>query len=142
MRRAVLPLLAVSLMAFAPAPFRRAKGKSDLEKMEGRWVLAECWSAGRRVVREEGMPVTIEGGLLTARAKDTGRVRFSWALRQGPSRNGIGHLDAKETRTFSMPPAVYRLERDTITIGYNTGSDRPSGVEGSEVRLVLTRQAY
>ena len=60
--RRVLPLVAVLLMGFAPAPFPKQHRKTDLKKMQGEWDMVFFGQRGVMVEKRGGFIVKVRFG--------------------------------------------------------------------------------
>src|SRR5437899_10892603 len=109
-----LTLLAVVLtVGFAPAPFPRPNKtdrQTDLQKLEGTWVLASC-SLDGQVLRMLGeLKMVVRGG--SATYYRGGEVERAFTLTLSGAK-GRGHWDSKGTAGASLGlryQSLYQLE--------------------------------
>jgi uncharacterized protein (TIGR03067 family) len=140
--RSVLPLLAVLLVGFAPAPFPKGKSdnRTDLEKMEGTWELHT-----RVVDGKAGKPSrvrwVISGPSLTIH---DGSATYRWRLVLGTKAKPRAMDMHRERGENPMPwgdelRAVYAVDGDTLTVCYdlNNWLARPRDLLGQSRSRVV-----
>ena len=147
MRRIALPLLlALSALAFAPAPLPRPDRAGDLARLQGGWLLVSRTVGGRE--QDEGAPRVwvFDGSWLRA---SWGRLSEDWHVRLDPRASPrvmqTQTPELKEPGRTRVVNYVYRLDGDTLVVCYDAGRWRQPpadlGGQGSnDVRLVFRRQ--
>jgi uncharacterized protein (TIGR03067 family) len=141
--RAILLILAVFVVGFAPAPFpRRSKAepeKDDLKKMQGLWHCVRRTLAGNPSSRGD---VTVEIAGSRFRYRVDGRVTTEWQVTLDASKKPKV-LDrervAAATRGSIVLRGIYRLEGDTLTVCYHQGrtEGRPADFDGTGAGIWL-----
>jgi uncharacterized protein (TIGR03067 family) len=108
--RRVLPLLAVLLIGFAPAP----APKGDLWWMRGEWTTVRCLIDGKELPEpEKAFRSVVEGGRM--RFFLLGCVQRDWAVRVDEGKTPrVMHRTASE----GAHSCIYRLEGETLHICY------------------------
>lgn len=141
MRPRLLLFAAVFAVGFAPAPFprssRSAKDVSDLERMQGVWIIVERRS-GTRLLANEKAEVTLRGNRWNFIFN--GEVRSEWDVKLDPTANPRA-LDYVSTRNSMNLLAIYRFEGDKLTVCYSQSRKRPTDfrVENNEWSMILRR---
>jgi uncharacterized protein (TIGR03067 family) len=113
--RCTLPLFALLCVAFAPAPFPKAKPdrQTDLEKLQGDWDLVSETYRGQTHTRK--MTAVIYKDSLALVTKDwTSRYRFTLDPKAKPPT-----IDMRLAGDSHRMHAVYRLRGDVLTICYH-----------------------
>jgi uncharacterized protein (TIGR03067 family) len=136
--RRVLPLLIVLSLGFAPAPVYKAPKpvapKSDLERMQGKWVVVRQSRNGEDMAaRPSNYTVEIVGDRF--RHFIGGRLLAEWSIRLDATKR-IKEIDRKKLggEVVSGPTAllgIYRLDGDSLQIAYISGGrGRPLDFDG------------
>jgi uncharacterized protein (TIGR03067 family) len=147
----VLLLVAGGAVA-APAPFAKPERRTDLEKLQGEWVVASWTDAilmewrggsveGWAEVSCEGRTVSVTGDRLKWRTD--GAVTRGEVIRLGkgePKAIDLTNAESRRTRR-----GIYRLEGDVLTLCLSAAgeAERPASFElkrGCENLLVLRRK--
>jgi uncharacterized protein (TIGR03067 family) len=131
--RCFLPLLAVLLVGFAPAPFPRTDStKADLKKLQGEWVRVSH-TIGGTPLSPAGATLVIAGDRLEY-GEHPGKEGWEVELN---ARTTPKRLDRTWRRSQLLPSAgwigVYSLQGDTLTICSVRNADdedRPKDLEG------------
>src|SRR5262245_17666113 len=116
-----LPLIAVavSALAFAPAPLPRSsprKHASDLGKMQGTWDVVER-SLGGRSVLHEPTQIRIQGDRLEFVVR--GEVRSVWAVELG-SWESPRRMDRRAVGGHGgQMLGIYRFDGEQLTLCYS-----------------------
>lgn len=141
--RRVLPLFALLLVAFAPAPLpKRARpdDRADLQKVQGEWVLVRASTGGKpdgNVLRG----LVFSGS--TFRMLGPVGYRGDWTFAMDP-RTRPRSLDMVAPGGELLIEAVYSLEGDRLRICSHTAATRrPSDLSGdgpSDMLWVFTRK--
>ena len=129
MRKPLLLLLLAALAAgFAPAPFPRPeRRRTDLEKMQGTWVLDSMLLDGR-TSRRGGTRVTIEGDRL--KYVNDGKVGVEYVLTLSPSQRPREYV-SRQVGTAVIFQGLYSVQGHTLKFAYNgSGESRPTAFEG------------
>jgi uncharacterized protein (TIGR03067 family) len=121
-RRLAWALLAVPLLAFAPAPKPRDDPKDDLKKLQGTWKPMKVERAGRElpVVAERDHQVVIAG--LEWIYHRLGRPPDPRSIVLHPKLNPRG-IDIKPGKTSraAVLVGIYAMDRDTLKVCYSFG---------------------
>jgi hypothetical protein len=146
----LLAVAAVCLAGFAPAPFPKARKRSDAEslpqRLEGVWTVESC-SIGGQVQGGPGPKwetVRIEAGLWSQGCKVAGRTLHTTPY--------LITLDPRDARRIDMAyrgaraPLLYgtfRIDGDRLTVTHATSGPRPTShvadLRPGQTRWVLLR---
>jgi uncharacterized protein (TIGR03067 family) len=136
--RRILPLLALMSLAFAPAPFPKDTGKTDLRKLQGEWVQVREEHADfgvmhpqRRLVITGNKATLYPGGdlaIAAVLALDAGRSPRTLELRFPGASPGQ-----------RLMRRSYRLDGDVLELCYDPArwEKAPRKISGKEDGLIL-----
>jgi uncharacterized protein (TIGR03067 family) len=133
MYRSLLFLAAVLALAFAPAPFpraRRDRSDDDPRKIQGTWEIVSRTRGGKAISHIVARAEIVDGKYTLVDAAGSWRSPFVMAL--GP-RAKPPTIDLKsEKGTFTMT-GIYELRGDSLRLCYITGGRgvRPASFEGA-----------
>jgi RNA polymerase sigma-70 factor (ECF subfamily) len=142
--RLLVPLLAVLLMAFAPAPLPKANRggpNADLKALQGSWETVSLNLTGAKVDRTPGIDVTVFAGRHVS-CVVSGKIATEWTLLLDPAATPKV-LDLRNKRGQVLR-GIYHLEGDTLTLCYRNELDgaRPADFRpGKGVGLEVLRRA-
>jgi uncharacterized protein (TIGR03067 family) len=141
MRTLTLLAAAVLTAGFAPAPFPRPSKtdrKTDLQKLEGSWVLASCTVDGVQLRSYGELTMVVRGSSATYYRGTEVERAFTLTL---SGARGRGFWDSRGTAGASLGlsyECLYHLEGDTLKVAYhNAGEKRPASIERSRPGLYL-----
>jgi uncharacterized protein (TIGR03067 family) len=133
-------LLACAALAFAPAPFPRARRPADpnqalLKKIQGTWTTVSRTYGGRVMKGRGEMTVVFSGDRVKYLVN--GEVRTVWVITLDTTKKPIifdrAKVDGKSNIGKGMIlRGLCSLEGDTLTVCYRTGgTERPGDLERS-----------
>ncbi len=146
----VLALAAVCSLAFAPAPFPRARKSASAQdipsQLEGIWKVESC-SVGGRVQGGPGPlwdSVRVERGTWSQSTRSNGRVLWTTAYRIRLGPHDASRIDmAYPGATAPLLYGVLRLDGDRLVVTHATSGPRPTShtaqLRSGQVRWVLRR---
>ncbi len=137
-----LTLLAAVLTAgFAPAPFPlpgKADHKTDLQKLEGSWVLASCTVNGLQMRGYGELTMRVRGNSATYYRGTEVERAFTLTL---TGARGRGCWDSRGTAGASLGQSyqcLYQLEGDTLKVAYHSaGQKRPASLDPARPGVFL-----
>jgi uncharacterized protein (TIGR03067 family) len=141
MRPRLLLFAVTFALGFAPAPFPRSsrspKELTDLDRMQGAWVIVER-RCGRHLMRNEKGEATLRGSRWSFIF--AGEVRSTWDVKLDPTATPRA-LDFVNTGPGTNLSAIYRFEGDKLTVCYTQGRNRPTDFrpENNEWSMILRR---
>jgi uncharacterized protein (TIGR03067 family) len=134
------PFLAALLsLGFAPAPFPKPDTtRTDLRKLQGEWTRASYTAGGRENVSARGATIVFAGALLTYSQEGNilGKYTVSLDAKKKP-----GVFDFKEIESNTNYRGIYKLEGDTLTLCYRSGSaenDRPTDFDPGRPLVIVS----
>jgi uncharacterized protein (TIGR03067 family) len=117
--------------------------KTDLDRLQGTWVMASLEVDGKLVPEEKikGTTLTIKGDKYIVKVKDkTHEVSFKLDAKQNPRHMDMYFPDGKDAPKLAK--GIYELKGDTLRIcrAQPTGEDRPRDfvTEGVAGRFIVT----
>jgi uncharacterized protein (TIGR03067 family) len=125
-----LPALAAALLLTADDP-----AKSDLDQLQGTWVLVAMETHGEAVDPEafKGQTAEYEGNKLTLRAGDAVRRRGIVTLAPSRSPKAINTWDQDGPFEDETVPGIYEIQGDTLKLCFaRPGDDRPKAFTTKE----------
>jgi uncharacterized protein (TIGR03067 family) len=128
----VLPLLAVALssLAFAPAPFPKPNApRDDLKKLQGRWVLIYWVEDGRRQREKEKLIWLIEGNHVSTLTDGPLPRPFFISLDPHSTPPAIDVRSSQKKPSYLF--GRYSVDGDTLRVCFGKGK-RPAGLSGGE----------
>jgi uncharacterized protein (TIGR03067 family) len=140
MRRIMILGLLLGLVVF---PIRAADEPDpepvppDHKRLQGEWEIISIARGGRLVqnVAGRGWTMTLEKTRMTMSIGGKGRDG-TWKIN---ARKNPKHIDLTGN-VFAGSVGVYKLDKDELTIGCNTGNTRPKDIASAQLTLVLKRK--
>jgi uncharacterized protein (TIGR03067 family) len=138
--RRILPLLAVLLMGFAPAPFPKPgrNTTADLAALRGEWELVSASSNGGPFSADGGWSSSVyDGNRLSSFRKGVATCKWIVTLYplKEPKRMDLKEVDAPGQAVL----CIYKLDGDTLTLAYHFGahaSERPTDFKPHESTFI------
>lgn len=122
--RRVLPLLVVTCLAFAPAP---DKGKGDLERIQGNWLLTGQYIGGRSWGSGEASRVQVVGRKLKYLSGGKPLAEYALALDASARPKRFTFKAEGDSTPWR---GVYELDGRSLTICYDAGGgDYPASLD-------------
>jgi len=145
--RRVLPLLAMLLLGFAPAPFpRQTKTKADWQALQGEWIRVSLTICGKKRFEAPGAIIlTIRGDQIAFAGTDPGDKRDEWKFKLDISK-GQKRIDFRSVIPADQIPntnvmlGIYRIEENILTICSHVGketTDRPLNFDPAQKKVWL-----
>jgi uncharacterized protein (TIGR03067 family) len=120
-------------------PEPRKPAEAELKKLQGTWDVVKAVLDGRddtKKLKDDGAHAVIKKNELTFVEKQTSKESMSFTLdpKKKPARMDL-------TAQPETLKAIYKLEKDVLTIAFNEGKEPPKAFDKSDCLLVLKRRA-
>ena len=125
--------LSATLVLFASELLLAQDAASDLERMQGSWLVASLFEEGKSVPEKElaDLEVTIEKDILTVNEKGKAVAKHQFKLDPAKSPKAIDFTHLIGDDKGKTEPGIYAFEKDQLKVClYENKKDRPAAFEG------------
>ena len=129
----IMKTLCATVVLFSSGFLLAQDAASDLERMQGSWLVTALFEEGKAVPEKElgDLEITIEKDIITVNEKGKTVAKHQFKLDAGKKPKAIDFTHLIGDDKGKTEPGIYRFEKDHLKVClYENKKDRPTTFEG------------